>query len=139
MLQKAIQIATKAHAAQKDKAGQPYALHLFAVMEKGKTIEEKIVGIMHDLVEDTPWTLEDVRKEGFSEKIIQALDAITQKEGEPYADYLQRVKKNKIALKVKINDLENNMDIRRLQEISERDRLRLNKYLKVYRELIQLI
>lgn len=139
MLQKAIQIASKAHATQTDKAGQPYLLHLFAVMDKGRSMEEKIVGILHDLVEDTSWTLEQVQKEGFSETVLQALDAITQRERESYADYMKRVKQNKLALKVKINDLENNMDVRRLQEINERDRHRLNKYLKVYRELIQLV
>ena len=77
MLEKAIQIAFEAHQGQTDKAGSPYILHLIRVMNAGQTDNEKICGILHDLVEDTKWTFEDLKKEGFSEEIINALERKT--------------------------------------------------------------
>ena len=100
--------------------------------------KEKIIGILHDLIEDTPWTLEDLRNEGFDEDIISALSFVTKKESEEYDVFISRIKTNPLAIRVKINDLEDNLDVRRLPEITEKDLKRMNKYLKAYRELIQL-
>ena len=135
-LQRAIEIAIEAHKGQTDKVGKPYILHLFQVMAKGKGEDEKITALLHDVVEDTPWTLEKLEAEGFSHKIIQALDCLTKREGESYEEFIERVKSNPLAIKVKINDLEDNMDIRRLCELSDNDVNRLNKYIKAYRELV---
>lgn len=138
MLEKAIHIATEAHTGQIDKAGMPYILHLFSVMQRGQTINEKIVGVLHDLVEDTTWTLDDLRQQGFSEEIIEAVRCITKtSDTEDYEVYLARVKSNPLALQVKLYDLQDNMNILRLTEIKENDVKRLNKYLRVYRELVQ--
>jgi (p)ppGpp synthase/HD superfamily hydrolase len=137
MLEKAIHIATEAHKGQKDKAGMPYILHLFSVMQRGQTVNEKIVGVLHDLVEDTTWTLEDLRQQDFSEEIIEAVRCMTKTPEEDYETYLTKVKSNSLALQVKLYDLQDNMNILRLEEIRENDVKRLNKYLRVYRELLQ--
>lgn len=138
MLNKAINIATQAHEGQIDKAGQPYIGHPLRVMSMGITDEEKIVGILHDVVEDSDWTFEQLAAEGFSSEIIEALRCLTKlSESEPYDKFIQRVKANPLATKVKINDLTDNMDIRRLAYISEKDVKRLRKYLKAYRQLLK--
>ena len=137
MLQKAIQIATEAHKGQLDKSGKDYIGHPLRVMEMGKTEEEKIVGVLHDVVEDTSWTFEALEAEGFSPEIIAALRCVTKlSENENYDDFIERVKKNPIAVAVKINDLSDNMDIRRLPYLSDKDVKRLKKYLKAYKKLI---
>ena len=135
MLEKAIQIAINAHSGQVDKGSSPYILHLIRVMNAGTTTEEKICGMLHDLVEDTDWTFEQLRNEGFDERIIEALKCLTKNEGDGYDSFIQRVITNSIAIKVKLNDLQDNMDIRRLSEITEEDRERLNKYLRAYKYL----
>ena len=135
MLEKAIQIAIEAHQGQTDKAGAPYLLHLIRVMNTGQTEDERICGILHDLVEDTPWTFEALRREGFSEEVIRALVCVTKQPNEPYTHFIERIKKNSLATKVKLNDLRDNMDITRLTFITEEDTQRLNKYLKAYHSL----
>ena len=135
MLVKAIQIAVSAHKEQVDKSGQPYILHLIRVMDAGETEQEKICGVLHDLVEDTDWTFEKLENEGFSEEIISALKCVTKQENEAYNVFISRIKENPLAIKVKLNDLRDNMDITRLVYITEKDTERLNKYLKAYQEL----
>jgi (p)ppGpp synthase/HD superfamily hydrolase len=136
ILQKAIQIATEAHKGQLDKSGKEYIGHPLRVMEMGKTQEEKIVGVLHDVVEDTPWTFEMLEAEGFAPEIIAALRCVTKtSENENYDDFIERVKKNPLAVTVKINDLTDNMDIRRLPYLSDKDVKRLKKYLKAYKRL----
>lgn len=135
MLEKAIQIATQAHKGQKDKAGAPYILHLLRVMQKGTTEEEKICGILHDLIEDTEWTFEDLQKEGFSDNILQALQHITKQPGERYAHFIERVSRHPLSIKVKLNDLEDNLNITRLSKITPEDTDRLNQYLQAYHKL----
>ena len=135
-LQRAIEIATEAHKGQFDKAGRDYIEHPLRVMEMGKTEEEKIVGVLHDVVEDTPWTFEALEAEGFAPEIIAALKCVRKvSENENYDDFIERVKKNPLAVAVKINDLSDNMDIRRLPYLSDKDVKRLKKYLKAYKKL----
>ena len=136
-LKRAIEIATEAHKGQFDKSGKDYIGHPLRVMEMGNTEEEKIVGVLHDVVEDTPWTFEMLEAEGFSQEIIEALKCVTKtSENENYDDFIERVKKNPLAVAVKINDLTDNMDIRRLPYLSDKDIKRLKKYLKAYKRLI---
>ncbi len=136
-LQRAIEIATEAHKGQYDKAGNDYIGHPLRVMEMGTTENEKIVGVLHDVVEDTDWTFEALAAEGFSEDVIAALRCVTKlSENENYDDFIERVKKNPLAVAVKINDLSDNMDIRRLPYLSDKDVKRLKKYLKAYKRLI---
>ena len=135
-LNRAIEIATEAHEGQFDKAGRDYIGHPLRVMEMGKTENEKIVGVLHDVIEDTDWTFERLAEEGFSDEVIAALKCITKtSENENYDDFIDRVKKNPLAVAVKINDLTDNMDIRRLPYLSDKDVKRLKKYLKAYKRL----
>ncbi|MBR1959790.1 MAG: hypothetical protein IKA34_04375 [Bacteroidales bacterium] len=135
-LERAIQIATEAHKGQFDKAGREYIGHPIRVMEMGKTEDEKIVGVLHDVIEDTDWTFERLEAEGFSQEVINALRCVTKtSENENYDDFIYRVKKNPLAASVKINDLTDNMDIRRLPYLSDKDVKRLKKYLKAYKRL----
>ena len=136
-LERAIEIATQAHEGQVDKAGNAYIGHPLRVMAMGKTEHEKIAGVLHDIVEDTPWTFEMLEAEGFAPEIIAALKCVTKiSENEDYDDFIERVKKNPLAVAVKINDLTDNMDIRRLPYLSDKDVKRLKKYLKAYKKLI---
>lgn len=138
MLNKAIEIAIQAHNGQVDKAGHPYIGHPLRVMNMGITDEEKILGILHDVVEDSEWTFDQLTAVGFSMEIIDALRCLTKlSESEPYDQFIQRIQTNPLAVKVKINDLTDNMDIRRLTHISEQDVKRLQKYLKAYRLLLK--
>jgi len=135
-LDRAIRIAVKAHKGQTDKYGNPYILHPMRVMGMGRTDEEKIVGILHDVVEDTDWTFDDLREEGFSERVIAALDCVTKRsDDEDYDEFVARTRTNALAIRVKLNDLTDNMDSRRMGEVKEKDIKRLNKYLRAYKLL----
>jgi len=128
MLEAAIQCAIKAHAGQIDKAGAPYILHPLRIMIKMENEVEMITAVLHDVVEDTPLTLADLRAEGFSEEIIAAVDHLTRREGEDYDVFIERVRHNPIAVRVKLADLEDNMDIRRFENVTARDIERIQKY-----------
>jgi (p)ppGpp synthase/HD superfamily hydrolase len=134
-LEKAIVIAAQAHAGQIDKAGEPYILHPIRVMLRLKGEAERIAAVLHDLIEDTGWTLEQLREAGFSEEVIAALGRLTKLEGEAYEDFIRRVKPDPLAAKVKIADLEDNLDASRLREITEADRTRFEKYRRAMERL----
>ena len=135
-LERAIEIATEAHRGQLDKVGNDYINHPLRVMEAGKTTDEKIVGVLHDVVEDTDWTFEKLAAEGFSTEVIEALRCVTKlSESEPYDHFIARIRTNPLAVAVKLNDLSDNMDIRRLPYLSDKDVKRLKKYLKAYKQL----
>ena len=137
LLAKAVTIALEAHKDATDKAGLPYIGHVMRVMQAGRTHDEKIVGVLHDLVEDTDWTFDKLLEEGFPTYIVDALRCVTKiSDDEPYEAFILRVKSNPLAVAVKINDLTDNMDIRRLSELTDKDVQRLRKYLQAYRELI---
>src|SRR5436190_14261652 len=102
-LERAIEIAAEAHKGQKDKYGAPYLGHVTRVMNAGETDQERIVGALHDVVEDTPWTFDDLRREGFSVEIIEAVRCLTKKsEDEDYDEFTERVRKNPLAVRVKL-------------------------------------
>ncbi len=127
---KALNLARRVHRGQTDKVGVDYIFHPVRVALFGRTEEEKIVGLLHDVVEDTATTLDDLRREGFSEEIVLAVDAITRREGEARADYLLRVKRNQLARAVKISDLKHNSDLSRFETPSARDIARTEQYLR---------
>jgi len=135
-LDKAIFIAAQAHIGQKDRYGKPYILHPARLMMNVDSDAEKIVAILHDVVEDSDWTLEQLRKEGFSSGIITAVDCVTRRDDEPYMDYIERLRSNKIARKVKLADLKDNMDLRRIDKLSNIDLERLKKYHLAWRILM---
>ncbi len=135
-LERAIQIAVEAHAGAKDKGGKAYILHPINVMMRVDTEEEKIVAVLHDVVEDTDWTFDELRKEGFSETIIEALNSVTKySEDEDYDQFVQRALENEIGRRVKIADLRENLDVTRIGELSEKDIRRINKYKRALKTL----
>ena len=134
-LERAIEIATEAHRGQRDKAGNDYIGHPLRVMAAGHTPEEKIVGVLHDVVEDSDWTFNLLAIERFSPTIIEALRCLTHDPRESYDRYIARVKGNPLAAAVKLNDLTDNMDIRRLPYLSDKDVKRLKRYLRAYKQL----
>lgn len=128
--EKAYEIAKKAHLGQVDKAGEDYIKHPEKVASFVKTDEEKAVAYLHDVIEDTELTLEDLYEYGFSKEVLEAVDIITKKGGENYQSYLNSVKKNKLARAVKLADLRHNSDLTRLTEVTEKDIKRKEKYQK---------
>lgn len=139
-LERAVEIARQAHAGQVDKGGADYIGHPLRVMEKCETEEEKIVGILHDVVEDSDWTFEMLEEEWFSDEIIDALRCITkQSEDEDYDVFISRVMTMPLSLKIKLYDLEDNMDLSRLKCVTEADLKRYEKYKRVYDRLVEEI
>ena len=128
--EKAYEIAKKAHLGQIDKAGEDYIKHPEKVASFVNSDEEKAVAYLHDVIEDTELTLEDLREYGFSEEVLKAVDVITKKKGQDYQTYLNSVKENKLARVVKLADLRHNSDLTRLINITEKDRERKEKYQK---------
>lgn len=134
-LGRAISIAAQAHQEQKDKAGAPYILHPIRMMLRMNSDVEMMAAILHDVVEDTDWTLDGLRQEGFSEEVVQAVECLTHRDGETYDQFLERVTSNPIARKVKLADLEDNMDVKRIQHLVEKDIERIKKYHQHWRAL----
>ena len=126
-LEKAIAIAAEGHAGQVDKAGNPYVLHPLRVMLRLDTNEERIAGVLHDVVEDCGWSLDDLRVEGFSEPVIRAVEAVTKREGERYDDFVARAAADPIGRRVKLADLEDNCDLRRISNPTPKDYARIAK------------
>jgi len=135
-LDKAISIAKEAHDGQRDRYGAPYILHPIRVMDRMDSESEKIVAVLHDVVEDSDWTLDRLNKEGFPADVVAAIDCVTKRDGEAYEDFVKRSAGDALARKVKIADLEDNMDIRRMQFVSPTDAERLNKYRRAWEFLM---
>lgn len=127
-LERAIRLAAEAHQGQTDKAGMPYILHPLRVMFGMQAEAEMMTAVLHDVIEDTEWTLDTLREEGFPEQVLKALDLLTRRDEESYEAFIDRVKDNPIARRVKLADLEDNMDIKRISSLTERDGKRLAKY-----------
>ena len=128
--EKAYEIAKRAHLGQVDKAAKDYIEHTQKVASFVKSDEEKAVAYLHDVIEDTELTLEDLHEYEFSKEVIEAVDIITKKKGEDYQSYLNSVKKNKLARTVKLADLRHNSDLTRLTKVTEKDIKRKEKYQK---------
>lgn len=124
----ALSFAEKAHRGQKDKGGQEYIEHLIFVSTLVNSEDEKIIALLHDILEDTKITIDDLQKEKFSKKVIEAVDILTKKDNVSYFDYIENVKKNSIAKKVKIADLTHNIDITRIPFPTNQDYKRQEKY-----------
>ena len=134
-LEKALQIALKAHEGQKDKAGSPYILHPLRLMLAMDSESERIVAVLHDVLEDSPFTANQLRSQGFSDEIIVALECLTRGEGESYRDFIERAKSNALARRVKMADIEDNMNIRRISDLTDQDLKRLGRYHRAWRTL----
>ncbi len=127
-LEKAIQIAAQAHAGQKDKAGMPYIFHPLRLMLQMDDELSMMAAVLHDVVEDSSWTIDALKGEGFPQEVISAVDHLTRRENEPYEDFIVRVGHNPLASRIKRADLQDNMDITRLKTITPRDLERLERY-----------
>lgn len=127
----ALELAKRLHEGQVDKAGEAYINHPLKVAEYVENEEEivRVVAVLHDTVEDTPMTVELIRVL-FGNEVGNAIESLTKKPGEEYMEYIQRVKKNQIAAKVKLADLRHNSELSRLSEVTEKDIMRVEKYKK---------
>jgi (p)ppGpp synthase/HD superfamily hydrolase len=137
-LARAIAIAAEAHVNQLDKAGAPYVLHPLRMMQRMDTDEERIVAVLHDVVEDGPgWDFERVRGEGFSEPVLAALESVTAKPEEKgdYMAFIRRAALNPIGRRVKLADLEDNMNVLRIAQLAEKDLRRVEKYHRAWQWL----
>lgn len=140
-LERAIQLAAIYHAGQFDKMGKPYILHPLRVMSNlGLDVLEadRIVAILHDALEDTELTEENLREEGYTEEVITAIKLLTKTKGYDEEEYFRNILNNPIARKVKIKDLEDNMDYRRLKnklDLGEKDLKRIQNYVKRHHQL----
>ncbi len=133
----AIKLMYEKHKDQVDKQGIPYVFHPFIVANNMETEEETIVALLHDVIEDTNTSIEDLKKFGFNDKIINAIDTLTHKENEDYETYIARIATNKLATKVKMADLRHNMDITRFANTIISDNY-LRKY-KIYDQSLQYL
>lgn len=127
---KAMKLCYEAHKNQVDKSGLPYVFHPAHVAEQMTDEATTIVALLHDVVEDTDYTLEDLAAEGFEKEILEAVALMTHEDDVPYLDYVAKLKNNPIARAVKLADLAHNSDLSRIGEIDEETRKRLEKYKK---------
>ncbi|CAM3997190.1 GTP pyrophosphokinase [Vibrio aerogenes CECT 7868] len=136
-LDMAIQIATQAHSGQFDKGGQPYILHPLRVMFQFDSEKERIVAVLHDVIEDSNITLNEIKGNGFSDEIIEALDCLSRRQDENYDEFIDRVLTNQLACMIKIEDIKDNLNVTRLNNIKEKDLKRLYKYHQALSRLIK--
>ena len=138
LLERAIALATEKHDGQVDKGGKPYIEHCLRVMDMLSSLDEKIVGVLHDAVEDTDLTLDELIDSGFPHRIVLAIDAISRKPDESRGSYMRRVTGNELALKVKIADLTDNTNLERIENPSRKDLRRVEIYLRDLKRLKRL-
>ncbi len=130
MLELALSIATEAHRGQFDKAGIDYIEHPIYVASQVDSEEEKAVALLHDVIEDSPFTAEELLLAGLPETVVTAVQILSKKKGQDYQTYLKTVKSNPLARAVKLADLKHNSDLSRLENITDKDLERLEKYKK---------
>ena len=138
-IERAIEIAASAHAGQFDKAGQPYILHPLRVMLRVSSPSEQMTAVLHDVVEDTDVTLQQLQEEGFSVAVLAAVDALTKRPGESRMEAAQRAALDPIALVVKLADNAENMDLGRIANPTEKDFARMREYEEVRAFLLSRI
>lgn len=130
LLERAIKLAQKYHEDQFDKGGQPYIDHPLRVMNGVESIDEKVVAVLHDVLEDCDVSKEKLIEEGIPYYLVEKLEILCKGKNENYFDYIERIKADSLAIKVKLSDLKDNMNLERLKEITEKDINRLEKYKK---------
>ena len=128
MTKKALKLCFTAHKDQTDKSGMPYVFHPFHLAEQMPDEDTTIVAFLHDVIDDTPYTLDDLRAMGFNEQVLDALALMTHDKRVPYLDYVAKIKGNKIARTVKLADLKHNSDLSRLNNVDEKAMKRIEKY-----------
>ena len=136
LIEKALQIAVESHKGQTDKNNTPYIFHVLRVMHSVNTDGQKITALLHDVVEDTDWTFNKLKKEGFSNEIIEAIDSVTKRKGEDYFAFVNRSKNNIIGRVVKIADIKDNANIKRIDNPKKKDFERVERYKKALKILL---
>ncbi|WP_222912660.1 HD domain-containing protein [Natrinema sp. SYSU A 869] len=136
-LERAIHIATDAYTGQTDKAGETYIRHPLRVMRQMDTETERVVAVLHDVVEDSDYELDDIESQ-FDTTVREAVDALTKREEESYAEAIERAGSNTIAQRVKIADLRDNMDLTRLESVDDESQSRLKKYHRSWQRLNEM-
>lgn len=134
-LEKAIAIALRVHEGQTDRYGQPYILHPLFVMLQMESEAEMTAAVLHDVIEDSETTLADLRQEGFSGEVLEAVRLMTHDETDSYEAYVRKLKPNPMARKIKLADLRHNMDIRRMDRVRTADTERLERYRSAWESL----
>jgi (p)ppGpp synthase/HD superfamily hydrolase len=127
-LDDAILLAVQAHHGQKDKAGAPYILHPLRAMLQMHNEQEMMAAVLHDVIEDSPHTLAELEQAGYPREVVEAVDCLTRREDETYDEFIARIKPNALARRVKLADLEDNMDVQRLAQFGEKEFERFKKY-----------
>lgn len=135
LLESAIRIAAKVHKGQKDRAHKPYILHVMRVMMRGQDLEEQLLGALHDVLERSELTVKDLEQKGIPPRVLKALEHISRRSDEDYAGYIERVAQDGLAVRVKLHDLSDKMDIRMLNELTQADLKRYNRQLAAYHKL----
>ena len=135
IIEKSIEIALKAYSGKKDKAGKTYILHPLRIMAKMETEEEMATALLHDVIEDSHFTGDDLRKEGMPLAVVEAVQLLSKNDGESYDQFIARVIKNDLASKVKIADIEDNINILRLDSVGDKELNRVAKYHKAWKNL----
>jgi (p)ppGpp synthase/HD superfamily hydrolase len=135
-LDDAILLALQAHHGQQDRAGSPYILHPLRLMVRMRSETERIVAVLHDVVEKTSLTLADLRDAGYSSEVVEAVDHLTRRPGETYQDLVERARSNSLACRVKIADLEDHLDLRWSRDLQDEDLDRLRRYRQAWLSLV---
>lgn len=130
MTKKALKLCFEVHKNQTDKSGMPYVFHPFHLAEQMQDEESTVVALLHDVIEDSDHTVDDMRRMGFSETVLSAIALMTHDPDVPYMDYVAKIKEDPIARAVKLADLKHNSDASRLDLVTPRDEARLEKYKK---------
>jgi (p)ppGpp synthase/HD superfamily hydrolase len=138
LIERAVRLAAKVHKGQVDRFNQPYILHVLRVMTRGRDADEQLLGALHDVLERSELTVEDLRLKEFPEHVLDALTHISRSPKETYEAYIDRVAQNGLAVRVKVHDLSDKMDLRNVGELSVPDLRRYNKQMAAYERLRKL-
>ncbi len=139
LLETAIRLAAKVHKGQVDRFGKPYILHVMRVMMRGQDNEEQVLGALHDVLERSAMTVEDLSKKGFPPRITKSLEHISRHPEESYEQYIDRVMQDNLAIRVKLHDLTDKMDLLHVETLSHADLKRYNKQLAAYHRMKKLV
>lgn len=139
LLETAIRLAAKVHRGQVDRFGKPYILHVMRVMMRGQDLEEQLLGALHDVLERSDYTVDDLAKKGFTPRVLKALQHISRVEPETYEQYIDRVVQDNLAIRVKLHDLADKMDLLHVDQLDPADLKRYNKQLTAYHRIKRIV
>jgi len=135
IIEKSLEIALKAYSGQRDKAGKTYILHPLRIMSKMETEYEMSVALLHDVIEDSNYSADDLLKEGIPPEVVEAVQLLSKVSGETYDQFIDRIVDNSLASKVKLADIEDNINVLRLESVGEKDLERVAKYHRAWKKI----